>query len=52
MKLNKYYAEEFSRTTGIDIQGQHWVRNRKSIMEVIALEYLPNKNNRRDIIFK
>ena len=26
-KLNKYYAEKFSKTTGIEIQIQHWGGN-------------------------
>ena len=24
IKLKKYYAEKFIKTTGIEIQGQHW----------------------------
>ena len=33
IKLKKYYAEKFIKTTGIEIQGQHWGGNRKLSME-------------------
>ena len=42
LKLNKYYAEKFSETTGIEIQSQHWGRNIQLLMEGIYVEYLPN----------
>ena len=35
------YAEKFSKTTGIEIQSQHWGRNIQLSMEVIAVEYFP-----------
>ena len=41
-KLNKYYAEIFSETTGIEILSQHWCENRQLSMEGIAVEYFPN----------
>ena len=39
--LDKYYAEKFSKTTGIEIQSQHWGRNRQLSMEGIDVEYFP-----------
>ena len=41
-KPKKYYAEQFSKTTGIEIQSQHWGGNRKLSMEGIAVEYFLN----------
>ena len=38
IKLKKYYAEKFIKTTGIEIQSQHWGGNRQLSMEVIAFE--------------
>ena len=35
----KYYAEKFSKTTGIEIQSQHWGGNRQLSMEGIDVEY-------------
>ena len=40
-KLNKYYAEKFSKTTGIEIQIQHWGGNSKLSMEGISIGYFP-----------
>ena len=45
IKLNKYYAENFSKTTGIEIQSQHGVVNRQLSMESIAVEYFLNSIN-------
>ena len=42
IKLNKDYAEKFSRTTGIEIQSQHWCVSIQLSMEGIAVEYFPN----------
>ena len=39
MKLNKYHAEKFTRTTGKEIQSQHWGGNMQSSMEGMAVEY-------------
>ena len=36
-KVQKYYAEEFSKSTGIEIQSQHWDGNRQLLMEDIAV---------------
>ena len=42
IKLKKYYAEKFSKATGIEIYIQHWVINRQLSVEGIAVEYFPN----------
>ena len=42
IKLNKYYAEKSSKTTGIEIQSQHCGGNRKLSMEGINIEYFTN----------
>ena len=42
MKLNKYYAENFSETIGIEIKSQRWGGNRQLSMEGISVEYFPN----------
>ena len=39
LKLNKYYAEKFSKATGIKIKSQHWGGNRQLSMEVIDVEF-------------
>ena len=41
LRLKKDYAEKFSKTTGIEIQSQHWGRNRQLSMEGIDVEYFP-----------
>ena len=41
LKLNKECAEKFSKTTGIEIQSQHWSGNKQLSMEGIAVEYFP-----------
>ena len=38
LKLKKYYAKKFSKTTGIEIQGKHWGGNRQLSMEGFAVE--------------
>ena len=49
----KNHAEKFSKTTGIEIQIQHWGGNRQLSMEGIAVEYLPSSiypgNNKENI---
>ena len=42
LKLKKYYAETISKTTGIEIQSQHWGENFHLSMEGIAVKYFPN----------
>ena len=42
INLNKLYAEKFSKTTGIEIQSQHWGVNGELSMEGIAVEYFTN----------
>ena len=42
MRLKKNYAEKFSKTTSIEIQGQHWDGNRQLSMDGIAVEYFTN----------
>ena len=42
IKLRKDYAEKFNETNGIEIQSQHWGGNRQFLMEVIAVENVPN----------
>ena len=42
MKSKKYYAQKYSKKTGIEIQSQHWGGNRQLSMEVIAVEYFKN----------
>ena len=42
INLKKYYAEKFSKTTGIEIQSQHLGGNRQLSMEDIAVEYFRN----------
>ena len=39
--LDKYYAEKFSKTTGTEIQSQHWGRNIQLSMEGIDVKYFP-----------
>ena len=42
LNLKKYYAENFSKTTGTEIKIEHWGENRKLSMKVIAVKYVPN----------
>ena len=42
LKLNKECAEKFSKTTGIEIQSQHWSGNKQLSMEGIAIGYFPD----------
>ena len=42
IKLRKYYAEKFSKTTGIEIKRQCWGGNRQLSMEDISVEYFTN----------
>ena len=42
IELKKDYAEKFSKTTGIEIQSQHWGGNKQLSIESIAVEYFPN----------
>ena len=37
IKLKKDYAEKFSKSTSIEIQSQHWDKNRQLSMEGIAV---------------
>ena len=39
--LNKYSAEKFNKTTGIEIQSQRWGGNRQLSIEGIDVEYFP-----------
>ena len=51
----KYYAEKPIKTTGIEIQIQHWGRHSQLSMEVIAVEYFSNSidpgSNEKNINF-
>ena len=38
IKLKKYYAKKIIKTTGVEIQIQHWIGNRQLSMEVISVE--------------
>ena len=40
IKSLKYHAEKTRKTTGIEIQSQHWGGNGQLSMEGIAVEYL------------
>ena len=42
IKLKKYNAANFSETTGIEIQIQHWSGNRQLSLEGISVGYYPN----------
>ena len=42
LELKKYYAEKIGKTTGKEIQIQHWSVNSQLSMEGIAVEYFPN----------
>ena len=42
MKLEKYYAEIFSKTTVIEIPSQNWDGNRQLSREGIDVEYFTN----------
>ena len=42
LRLKKDYAEKFSKTTGIEIQSQHWGGNSQLSMEGISVEYFTN----------
>ena len=39
--LDKYSAEKFNKTTGIEIQSQHWGGNIQLSIEGIDVEYFP-----------
>ena len=44
IKLKKYHEDKFSDTTRIQIQGHHWVGNKKPPMEDIDLYLLLDKH--------
>ena len=43
MNPKKGCAKKFIKTTGIEIQSQYRVGDRKILIEVIAIKYLPSK---------
>ena len=44
VELNKYYAEKFSETSGVEIQRQHWGGNIQLSIENIYVENITSFN--------
>ena len=49
LKLKKYHAGKFSKTTGIEIQIHNWGGNSQLSVEGIAVNYYPNPVDSRII---